>query len=114
MDNKKNIKMQEQPQAQADFEKAVSLNPDYMKAQLDLGRVLYAKAVAIEENAGTLDNAAYNKLREDQIDPLLKQAVPYLENALNNEQTESDARRLLRSIYYTLDDEANLKRIEAM
>lgn len=101
-------------EAQADFEKAVSLNPDYMKAQLDLGRVLYAKAVAIEENAGTLDNAAYNKLREDQIDPLLKQAVPYLENALNNEQTESDARRLLRSIYYTLDDEANLKRIEAM
>ena len=101
-------------EAQADFEKAVSLNPDYMKAQLDLGRVLYAKAVAIEENAGTLDNAAYNKLREEQIDPLLKQAIPYLEKALTDEQTEGDARRLLRSVYYTLDDEVNLKRIEAM
>lgn len=101
-------------EAQADFEKAVSLNPDYVKAQLDLGRVLYAKVVAIEEGAGSIDNAAYNKLREEKIDPLLRQAIPYLETALKNDQTESDARRLLRSVYYTLDDEANLKRIEAM
>lgn len=101
-------------EAQADFEKAVSLNPDYVKAQLDLGRVLYAKAVAIEEGAGYIDNASYNKLREEKIDPLLRQAIPYLETALKNDQTESDARRLLRSVYYTLDDEANLKRIEAM
>ena len=101
-------------EAQADYEKALSIKPDYTKAQLDLGRVLYAKAVAIEEGAGTLDNAAYNKLREDKIDPMLRKAIPYLENALNDEQTEDDARRLLRSIYYTLDDEVNLKRIEAM
>lgn len=101
-------------EAQADFEKAVSLNPNYVKAQLDLGRVLYAKAVAIEEGAGSIDNASYNKLREEKIDPLLRQAIPYLETALKNDQTESDARRLLRSVYYTLDDEANLKRIEAM
>lgn len=100
--------------AQADFEKALALNPDYMKANLDLGRILYAKAASIEENAGNIDNAAYNKLREEQIDPLLRQAIPYLEKALTNEQTESDARRLLRSLYYTLDDETNLKRIEAM
>lgn len=100
-------------EAQADFEKAVSLNPDYIKAKLDLGRVLYAKAVAIEEGAGSLETSAYNQLREEKIDPLLKQAIPYLEAALDNEQTEGDARRLLRSIYYTLDDATNLKRIES-
>ncbi len=100
-------------EAQADFEKAVSLNPEYIKAKLDLGRVLYAKAVAIEEGAGSLETSAYNQLREEKIDPLLKQAIPYLEAALDNEQTEGDARRLLRSIYYTLDDATNLKRIES-
>ncbi len=34
--------------------------------------------------------------------------------ALSDENTESEARRLLRSLYYSLGDETNLKRIEAM
>ena len=45
---------------------------------------------------------------------MLKEAAPYLEKALNDENTESEARRLLRSLYYSLGDETNFKRIEAM
>ncbi len=100
--------------ARKDFEKAVALDGNYMKAQLDLGRVIYAEAAALEEANPNVDQATYNALRAEKIDPLLKEAIPYLEKALNDDNTVSDARRLLRSIYYTLDDEANLKRIEAM
>ena len=96
------------------LEKAVALNPDYVKAQLDLGRVIFAQGAAIDEANANLQAAEYNKLRNETIDPLLKEAIPYLEKALLDDNTVSDARRILRSIYYTLGDEENLKRVEAM
>lgn len=94
--------------------KAVELAPDNAKAHLDLGRVIYAQAVTIDEENQNLEQAEYNKLRAEKIDPMLKEAAPYLEKALSDENTESEARRLLRSLYYSLGDETNLKRIEAM
>ena len=96
------------------LEKAVALNPDYVKAQLDLGRVIFAQGAAIDEANANLQAVEYNKLRNETIDPLLKEAIPYLEKALLDDNTVSDARRILRSIYYTLGDEENLKRVEAM
>jgi tetratricopeptide (TPR) repeat protein len=96
------------------FTKALSIDPNYAKAQLDLGRVIYAQAVAIDEASTSLSTAEYNKVRAEKIDPMLKQAVPYLESALNDDNTATEARRLLRSLYYSLGDETNLKRIEAM
>lgn len=100
--------------ARKDLEKAVALDPDYVKAQLDLGRVIYAQGATIDEASATLPQAEYNKVRAEQVDPLLKQAIPYLEVALKNDSTEAEARRLLRSLYYSLGDEANLKRVESM
>lgn len=96
------------------FEKAVSLNPGYAKGQLDLGRVIFAQGAAIDEANANLPAADYNKLRAEKVDPLIKEALPYLEKALNDENTMSEARRILRSAYYSLGDEANLQRIEAM
>lgn len=101
-------------EAQADFEKALSLNPDLAKAKMDYGRILYAKAVALDEQYSNLDNAAYNQKRAEEIDPLLKKATPYLEAVVEDVNYGSDARVVLRSIYYTLDDAENLNRIEAM
>lgn len=79
-----------------------------------MGRVIYAQGAKIDEASSTLPNAEYAKIRKEQVDPLLRQAIPYLENALKNDATEQEARRLLRSIYYSLEDEENLKRIESM
>ena len=96
------------------YTKALSIDPNYAKAQLDLGRVIYAQAAAIDESSNSLSTADYNKVRAEKIDPMLKQAVPYLEKALDDDNTATEARRLLRSLYYCLGDETNLKRIEAM
>ncbi len=100
--------------AQEYLAKAVAIDPVFPKGQLDYGRVIYAQGAKIDEASSTLPNAEYNKVRKEKVDPLLKQAIPYLENALNNKATEQEARRLLRSLYYSLEDEENLKRIESM
>lgn len=100
--------------AQMYLTKAVEIDPVFPKGQLDLGRVIYAQGAKIDEASSTLPQAEYLKVRKEKVDPLLKQAIPYLENALKSESTESEARRLLRSLYYSLGDDANLKRIEAM
>lgn len=96
------------------LEKAVALKPDFAKAQLDLGRVIFAQGAAIDEANVNLPAAEYNKMRAEKVDPILKEAIPYLENALKDDNTMSEARRILRSVYYSLGDEANLQRIEAM
>ncbi len=96
------------------IQKAVELAPDMPKANLDLGRVIYAQAIAIDEASSSLNQTEYNKVRDEKIDPLLKEAAPYLEKALKDDNTFDDARRLLRSLYYSLNDDENLKRIEAM
>ena len=75
---------------------------------------MYAQAIAIDEASSSLNQAEYNKVRDEKVDPLLKEAAPYLEKALNDDTTTDDARRLLRSLYYSLNDDENLKRIEAM
>lgn len=100
--------------AQEYLTKAVSIDSTFPKGQLDMGRVIYAQGAKIDEASSTLPNAEYAKIRKEQVDPLLRQAIPYLENALKNDATEQEARRLLRSIYYSLEDEENLKRIESM
>lgn len=101
-------------EARKSFEKAYQLSPESPKFNLDLGRVIYAQAIAIDEASTKLSQPEYNKLRDEKIDPMLKEAAPYLEKAINDDNTFDDARRLLRSLYYSLNDDANLKRIEAM
>ena len=96
------------------LQKAVSINPDFAKAQLDLGRVIFAQGALIDEANANLPVAEYNKMRAEKVDPLIKEAIPYLENALKDDNTMSEARRILRSAYYSLGDETNLQRIEAM
>jgi tetratricopeptide (TPR) repeat protein len=100
--------------ARENFAKAISMKPDFVKAKFDLGRAIYAQAGAIDEASANLPTEEFNKVRAEKVTPLLKESIPYLEEALNDSTTFDDARLLLRSIYYTLDDAVNLKRIEAM
>ena len=48
------------------------------------------------------------------MDPLYREAAGYLEQAYKLNEELDDARTLLRGIYYKLNDEENLKRVEAM
>lgn len=97
------------------YKKAIALDEKNANALMQYGYKLYQRACDIDQNeGGNLSNAQYNEFRATKVDPLLKEAAGYLEKAYEIDDTMSDARQVLRSIYYNLNDEENLKRVEAM
>ncbi len=97
------------------YKKAISLDEKNANALMQYGYKLYQRACDIDQNeGGNLSNAQYNEFRANKVDPLLKEAAGYLEKAYEIDDTMSDARQVLRSIYYNLNDEENLKRVESM
>lgn len=99
----------------AQFKKALSLDENNASTLMQYGYKLYQKACDLDQTeGGGLSNADYNNFRATKVDPMLKEAAGYLEKAYQIDDTMSDARQVLRSIYYNLNDEENLKRVEAM
>ncbi len=92
-------------QAIACFEKAVQINPDYADAIGNIGRIYFNQAVQKNNDVSTLSNAEYLKVRESEILPLFRKALPYYEKAYKLDSTNGDYRYALRSIFYNLGDE---------
>lgn len=104
---------QKQPeQAVAYYKRAAEAAPEVAKNQYDLGRMTYIQAATISEGASNLDQAAYNKVHNEQVVPLLKQALPYLEKAYQLDETNNDYKQLLRRLYYDLNMGAELEQLE--
>ncbi|MDE7155767.1 MAG: hypothetical protein K2N79_05730, partial [Muribaculaceae bacterium] len=61
-----------------------------------------------------IPNAEYQKLREEKLNPLFRQAAEHLEAALKADPENHDVKTYLRNVYYNLGDDENLKRIENM
>lgn len=100
----------------AAYGKALEIDSENANANMQYGYKLYQKACDLDQNeGGNMTNAQYNEFRNTKVDPLLREAATYLEKAYKlDEENMSDARSVLRSIYYNLNDEENLKRVESM
>ena len=90
------------------FEEAVKLDPNSSKANFDLGRYYFNKAIKVRDEKTDLTGEDLAKLT----DPLYQQALPYLEKAYELDKDNFEAKNALRSIYYQLGDEAKLNAIE--
>ena len=103
------------PECLTNLRKAIELDDNNARALLQLGYQLCKQGDAIDENeGGGLSNADYARLQQEKISPLYKEASQYLEKAYQLDNNLDDARTMLRGIYYKLNDEENLKRVEAM
>ncbi|MDE7388101.1 MAG: hypothetical protein K2M97_02470 [Muribaculaceae bacterium] len=95
------------------YKKAVELEPEGAMWNFHYGRMLANKGYRLSDASADLPTAEYNKMREEQILPLFKDAAVYLEKAI---AVDPDATRnalpILRNIYYNLGDADNMKRIE--
>ena len=93
----------------------MGLDPNNANVLMQYGYKLYQQACDRDQNeSANMTNEQYNAFRANTIDPMLKEAAGYLEKAYEIDDQLSDARQVLRSIYYNLKDEENLKRVEAM
>lgn len=101
--------------ALADYMKAVELDPSNAQYQYNVGRGICNKAYALDDAATKQSQEEYQTIRNNQVNPLFKQAAGYLEEAYKlNPDEMHDALVYLRNVYYNLNDEANLKRVEAL
>lgn len=97
------------------YKKAIDVDPTFARAQYDYGRKLADKAFTINDESANLSQAEYNQIRDNKIFPIFREAVVYFEKAYElNPDEMGDALRYLRNLYYNLNDEENLKRVEQM
>ncbi len=97
-ENKKDL-----PKARECFEKAIALDPNYVDAIGNLGRLIFNKAV--EEQAAANDIADNKKYNAEiaKVKEVFKQAMPYFEKAHQLNPTEKSYIMALRGIYYNLN-----------
>lgn len=101
-----------QEEAIAKYKNAIEINPSLPIARFHLGNILYNKAYAIDNDASSLPQAQYDKIRAEQTEPLLREAAMHLEEAFKLDENNTDALKHLKNIYYILGDQENLKRVE--
>ena len=94
--------------------KAIEINPEYVDALGELGRIYYNRAVNYNgEISAISDNNLYRQEKEAKVIPAFKQALPYYEKAHQLNPEEYQYKVALRGIYYNLGDAENLKLIES-
>lgn len=97
------------------YKKAVDLQPEGAMWNYHYGRMLANKAYRIGEAANDLPTAEYNKVRDEQVLPLFKEAATYLEKAISIDLDNTrQALPMLRNIYYNLGQNEDMERIQAL
>ena len=97
------------------YKKAIELKPDDALSHYQFGRITANSAYKINDDSSALSNNEYNKVREQQILPMFRTAVEHLEQAYSlDAESAHNALPILRNLYYNLQDDANLQRIESL
>ena len=89
------------------FKKATEVEPGNAKALYNYGRMIYNKAINIYDAAPT-DNAAFNKVFNEDFSPVMAQAIEILEKAAAADQDDKEALKLLENAYYLMNDETKM------
>ncbi|MBD5226112.1 MAG: hypothetical protein HDS68_09180 [Bacteroidales bacterium] len=102
-------------ESMAAYKQALTIDDTNANANMQYGYKLYQKACDMDQNeTSDMKASEYNEFRSTKVDPMLREAATYLEKAYQLDDNMTDARSVLRSIYYNLNDEENLKRVENM
>lgn len=83
------------------FKQGLAIDPNNADLYTNYGYVFVEKAKKLNDEAGYLDDAAYQKVK-DQIDAAYQEALPLFEKAYSINPDNYDCERALKSIYYRL------------
>ena len=95
------------------YQRAIEIDPTYVDAYNNLAvQILAGEASLVEEMNGlgtsSADNKKYEELKEERAQ-LYRDAIPYLEKALDLKSTNADAARTLMNIYSALGETEKFK-----
>lgn len=96
------------------YKRASELDPNNAESHYHYGRMLANSAYKISDSdeVSQLSAVEYNKLREEKILPIFKQAAEELEKCIAiDKEANRQAFSILRNLYYNLGDEENMNRV---
>lgn len=97
------------------YRKAIDLDATNSNALFRYAVKICEEADAIDQNEGAnVSQSEYAKFCQERTFPLYREAAQYLEKAYQLNENLTDCLTLLRSIYYKIGDEENLKRVQEM
>jgi tetratricopeptide (TPR) repeat protein len=96
--------------AMANYEKALSIDPDNGLANFYEGRAIAAKAGNLSDD---YNGNAYDKYKAQTLDPMFRESAAYLEKAYTvDENNRSQVLQLLEIVYYNLNDAAGMDSVK--
>ncbi len=98
--------------AEANFRKALEIDPAYADAVIGLGRIYYNQAVVIQSEANAITDAKKYKEMDEQAKALFQKALPYFEKAIELEPDNTEYLMAIRGIYYNLNMNDKMAEIE--
>ena len=93
------------------YENAIKLDSTYVDAYYNLGALYYNQSITSKSVAGDFSGEKYD-LEMKKADNMLKKAIPLLEKVLTFSLNDKSTLRVLKSLYFNLDDMVNYSRIK--
>ena len=94
------------------FEKATELDPKFADAYAGIGRLYFNKAVKIFEDANDIKDLKLVNAAKKKSDEVFAQSIPYFKKAIEENPTETDYKRTLKTLYYRLKMDKEFEAIE--
>ena len=93
------------------YENAIKLDSTYVDAYYNLGALYYNQSITSKSVAGDYSGEKYD-LEMKKADNMLKKAIPLLEKVLTFSLNDKSTLKVLKSLYFNLDDMVNYSRIK--
>ena len=90
------------------YQRCIELNDSNASGLFNVGRFFYNKAMETRQNS-----RLYGKKLADLVNPIYREALPYLEKSFAIKPSNPDVRNALRDIYYKLGEVDKLQAIES-
>ena len=100
-----NMNLGDNEAATANFKKAIELNPDFGNAYNNLGAMALDKAKPVQEelDANAMNFKKYDKIKEEKLMPVYREALIYYEKAQQLIPNDEALKNLVNSLYENLD-----------
>jgi len=96
-------------EATLDYDKALEFDPNSVDAYAGKGRVLYNRAVKLNEDAAMIaDNKEYKKAL-DEMNAVFRQSLPFFEKAHELDPSRETIMQILKGLYYRFIEEPGME-----
>jgi tetratricopeptide (TPR) repeat protein len=93
------------------YQSAIAIDAEYVDAYYNLGALYYNQSITLKSVAGDYSGEKYDS-EMARADEMLKKAIPSLEKVLKLAPSDKSTLRVLKSLYFNLDDMDNYSRVK--